>query len=94
MNRRDKNLPPLYYAIILHFLDGRADDAWGVVETLKPDYDGYKLLTVKDVEEALATARENGLLEEAGYRLDEGDGLRIDYEMTEFGRDMVQRYLL
>ena len=75
MNRNDKKLPPLYYAIVLHFLDGRADDASGV-------------------EEALATAKENGLLEEAGYRLDEGGGLRIDYEMTEFGRDMVQRCLL
>lgn len=94
MNRNDKKLPPLYYAIVLHFLDGRTDDASGVVEVLGGDYGGYRLLNAGGVEEALATARENGLLEEAGYRLDEGGELRIDYEMTEFGRDMVQRYLL
>lgn len=35
MNRSDKKLPPLYYAIVLHFLDGRADDASGVVEALR-----------------------------------------------------------
>lgn len=94
MNRSDKKLPPLYYAIVLHFLDGRTDDVRGVVEALRVDYDGYRLLNAEDVEEALATAKENGLLREAGYRLDEVDGLRIDYEMTEFGKNMVRRYLL
>ena len=94
MNSSNRNLPPLYYAIILHFLDGNVDSARGVVEALKPDYGDYKLLNTEDVEEALATARENGLLEEAGYRLGKGGELWIDYEMTEFGRDMVRRYLL
>ena len=94
MNRNDKKLPPLYYAIILHFLDGRTDSARGVVEALSPNYGGYRLLTLKDVEEALATAKENGLLEEADFQMDEDGELRIDYRMTEFGRDMVQRYLL
>lgn len=94
MNRNDKKLPPLYYAIVLHFLDGRADSARGVVEALSPNYGGYRLLTLKDVEEALATAKENALLEEANYQMDEDGELRIDYRMTEFGRDTVQRYLL
>ena len=34
MNRNDKKLPPLYYAIVLHFLDGKTDSAQGVVEAL------------------------------------------------------------
>ena len=87
MKAAQKKLPPLYYAIILHFLDGKTDSAQGVVQALSPNYGGYRLLTLKDVEEALATAKENGLLDEDGE-------LRIDYRMTEFGRDMVQRYLL
>lgn len=94
MKATQKKLPPLYYAIILHFLDGKTDSAQGVVQALSPNYGGYRLLTLKDVEEALATAKENGLLEEADFLMDEDGELRIDYRMTEFGRDMVQRYLL
>lgn len=93
MNRIDKKLPPLYYAIILHFLDGKTDSAQGVVGSLMKDYGHYKLLNVKDVEEALATAKENGLLEESDYRVDENGELLIDYQITEFGRDMIRQYL-
>lgn len=94
MKAAQKKLPPLYYAIILHFLDGKTDSARGVVQALSPNYGGYSLLTLNGVEEALATGKENGLLEEADFQLDEDGELRIDYRMTEFGRDMVQRYLL
>ena len=56
-----KTLIPLYYAIVKHFMDGQEDCAAGVVDALKPDYGDYKMLTLKDVEEALATAKENGM---------------------------------
>lgn len=87
------NLIPLYYAILKHFTNANEDDAEGVVKSLAPKYEGYKLLNRKDVEEALATAKENGLLDEASCELDTGESLRIRYRMNDFGRDMVRRYI-
>ncbi|WP_350455432.1 hypothetical protein [Slackia heliotrinireducens] len=86
-------LMPLYYAIVKHFVGGSQDCAQGVVAALKPQYGDYKLLTLKDVEEALATAKENGLLDESNCDLDDNGGLRIWYQVTEFGEDMIDRYI-
>ena len=47
------NLPPLYYAIIGQFKDDAEHCAADIVTALESDYAGYKLLTNKDVEEAL-----------------------------------------
>lgn len=86
-------LIPLYYAIIKHFMDGQEHSAEDVISALKPDYGNYKLLTQKDVEEALDTAKENGLLDETSCDLDAAGQLRIFYRINEFGTDMVTRYL-
>ena len=88
-----RELMPLYYAIVKHFMDGSRYSANDVVSALAPDYGSYKLLTLKDVEEALATANENGLLEECEYDLDENGGLRVYYRVTDFGRTMIDRYI-
>ena len=58
---------PLYYAIMRHFADGKPDCAEGVMQDLRTDYGSYKLFTRKDIEEALATAKENGLLNECDW---------------------------
>lgn len=87
------DLMPLYYAIVKHFMSGHPDCAGGVVEALSERYGGYKLLTRKDVEEALATAKENGLLDEVDFALDEHGDLRVYYQVTDFGRDMIDRYI-
>lgn len=84
---------PLYYAIIRHFENGTEDCAQGVVAALEPEYSGYKLLTLNDVAEALATAKENGILEETVYAIDGNNQLVTNYRMTEFGKDMVDRYI-
>ena len=86
-------LMPLYYAIVKHFMDGGKHCAQDVIDALEPSYGGYKLLTRKDVEEALATAKENGLLDEVDYGLDAQGGLRVYFRVTEFGRDMIDRYI-
>lgn len=84
---------PLHYAIIKHFEKGIEDCAQGVVAALEPEYSGYKLLTLNDVAEALATAKENGILEETAYTIDSNKQLVSSYRMTEFGKDMVDRYI-
>ena len=86
-------LIPLYYAIVKHFMDDAEHSAGDVIDALAPDYGDYKLLTPKDVEEALATAKENGLLDETRCDLDEHENLRIFYRVNDFGRDMITRYL-
>ncbi|WP_172136556.1 hypothetical protein [Adlercreutzia sp. ZJ473] len=88
-----RDLMPLHYAIVKHFEGGAEDCAEGVVHALAEDYGSYKLLTRPDVEEALATAKENGLLDETRCDLDEGGELRIYYRVSDFGADMMRRYL-
>ena len=87
------NLQPLYYAIIEHFKGDVEDCAQGVVDALSEDYAGYRLLNAKDVSEALATAKENGILEEAGCGVDAEGELVISYRMSDFGKEMVVKYL-
>ena len=86
-------LMPLYYAIVKHFMDGEEHSADDVISALEPLYGGYKLLTKKDVEEALDTAKENGLLDEERCDLDTDGALRIFYRVNDFGRDMIDRYI-
>lgn len=86
-------LMPLYYAIVKYFMDGEEHCADDVITALEPLYGGYKLLTKKDVEEALDTAKENGLLDEARCDLDDTGALRIFYCVNDFGRDMIDRYI-
>ncbi len=87
------NLEPLYYAIIRHFTNDCESCAADVVDALKPNYASYKLLTLHDVDDALAVAKENGILEEVRCDLDSTGSLRIFYRITDFGTDMITRYL-
>lgn len=84
---------PLYYSILRHFEDGAADDVSGVLRALEPAYGGSRQLTEQGVSEALATAKENGLLDEVGCDQGDGGNLRVWYRMNDFGRDMVARYI-
>ena len=87
------DLMPLYYAIVKHFVDGKQYCTQDVIDALKPLYGSYKLLNPKDVEEALATAKENGLLDEVAYDLDSAGALRVFFQITDFGQDMIDRYI-
>ena len=83
---------PLYYAIMRHFADGKPDCAEGVMQDLRTDYGSYKLFTRKDIEEALATAKENGLLNECDWKLDAEGELQTFYAANDFGKDMIRRH--
>ncbi|KOA48836.1 hypothetical protein BAAM0483_06875 [Bifidobacterium animalis subsp. animalis MCC 0483] len=85
---------PLYYAIMLHFASGETDCASGVINSLKNGYANHKQLESSNVDEALATAKENGLLDEAGSDVDKDGKLRIWYQMNPFGKQMVDKYVL
>lgn len=87
------DLMPLYYAIVKQFMDGQEYCADDVIEALKPNYGSYKLLTRKDVGEALDTAKENGLLDESRCDLDDSGKLRVFFRVSDFGRDMIDRYI-
>ena len=86
-------LMPLYYAIMKEFMDGNERSAPDVIAALEPHYGGYKLLTRKDVEEALATAKENGLIDESSFDLDDAGDLLVRFQINDFGRDMIDRYI-
>lgn len=86
-------LLPLHYAIIKHFENGVAACAQDAIAALKPAYSSYKLLSLHDVEETLATAKENGILEEADCTVKDNGNLVFYYRLTDFGKDMVGKYL-
>ncbi len=89
----NKKIEPLSYAIMKLFRDGKARSVAGVVNELEPLYGGHRLLNEKDVDEALATAKENGLLDESRAEVDEGGTLRIFYTINDYGQGMVEKYL-
>ena len=60
---------------------------------LATSYSSYKLFTRKDIDEALATAKENGLLDECDWEIDANEELQTFYIANDFGRDMIQRYI-
>ena len=84
---------PLYYAIMKHFENGKPDCTEGVMHDLATSYSSYKLFTRKDIDEALATAKENGLLDECDWEIDANGELQTFYIANDLGRDMIQRYI-
>ena len=51
------------------------------------------MLRPEAVEEALMTAKANGILDEAGVELEEENKLSIFYKVTDYGREMINRFI-
>lgn len=88
-----KNKLPLSYAIIKLFTDGKSRCAQNVVEALEGDYRNSKMLTVKDVDEMLATSKENGLLVESDAKIDSNKDLLVFFRLSKYGQGMVEKYI-
>ena len=84
---------PLNYAILLYFTKHEEGDADSVIEELKSDYGHYRAFKRHAVVEALMTSKENGILEEVRTELAEGDVLRVWFRLTEYGTELIQRFL-
>lgn len=84
---------PLNYAILKHMSEVSSACAADVVEALKGEYGNFKMLKHDAVLESLMTAEQNGLLEKDRYELDKNENVNIYYKVTEYGADMIQRYI-
>ena len=84
---------PLNYAILLYFTKRPEGDADSIIEELKPEYGRYRAFSKKGVIEALMTAKENGILEEVRSEMSSTDELRVWYCLTDYGKDLIERFL-
>lgn len=84
---------PLNYAILKHFMTCKDACVADVIEALKKDYGKFKMLKPANVQEALMTGEQNGLLEESRFDMDSSNQLRIYYKVTDYGKDMVTNYI-
>jgi len=84
---------PLNYAILLYFTKHEEGCADSVIEELTPEYGRYRAFKKSGVIESLMTARENGILDEVRTELAGGDELRVWYGLTDYGRDLISRFL-
>ena len=87
---------PLNFAILLYFTKHEEGDADQIMEELRPEYGSYRAFRKKGVIESLMTSKENGILEEVRSELagdEEQEELRVWYRLTDYGRDLIKRFL-
>ena len=86
---------PLNYAILLYFTEHEEGDADMVMDALAPEYGSYRIFKKPAVIESLMTSKENGILDEVRTELsgENEDGLRVWYCLTDYGKDLIQRFL-
>ena len=84
---------PLNYAILLYFTEHEEGDADSITSELEPEYGRYRAFKKKGVIEALMTSKENGILEDVRSELADNDELRVWYRLTDYGEDLIKRFL-
>ena len=84
---------PLNYAILLYFAKHEEGDADQIMEELRPEYGSYRAFKRKGVIESLMTSKENGIIEEVRSELEGEENLKVWYRLTDYGRDLIKRFL-
>ena len=84
---------PLYYSMLLLFKDGKERCVNDVINELKGEYSGFKMLKFNSVQEGLMTAKENGLLDETRFDLDEEGKLGVYWKVNDYGMQMMNSYI-
>jgi len=84
---------PLNYATLKCFEAGDELDAAAVMDRLRPEYASFRSYRFPAIQESLMSAEKNDLLERTGYDLDDAGALRVYYRATDYGRDMIARYI-
>lgn len=84
---------PLYYSMLLLFKDGKERCVNDVINELKGEYSSFKMLRFAPVQEGLMTAKENGLLDETRFDLDEEGKLRVYWKVNDYGMQMMNSYI-
>ena len=84
---------PLYYSMLLLLKDGKERCVNDVINELKGEYSGFKMLKFNSVQEGLMTAKENGLLDETRFDLDEEGKLRVYWKVNDYGMQMMNSYI-
>jgi drug/metabolite transporter (DMT)-like permease len=92
-DKRPSPALPLNYAVLRLFANGLELDTQAVMDTLAGAYSSCRAFNPKSVLESLMSAEKNGLLEESRFEADGQGGLKAYYRSTEYGRDMIGRYI-
>lgn len=64
-----------------------------VMEGLKEEYGTERQFTQPNFVEHMLSLKENGLIDEVAYDLDEDDNLQIEYEINDEGINTINKYL-
>ena len=86
-------MKPMNYAILELFESGDTYDAEAVMAQLNDQYASFRMFKKANVIESLMSAEKNDLLEQSHYELDDAGDLHIYYKATEYGKDMIKRYI-
>lgn len=86
-------MKPLNFAILKYFTTGVEACRADVQDALRADYSGFKAFKDKAMDEALMTAKANGLIEESRLDLDKDGNLVIYYRALEDGIAAINSYI-
>ncbi|MDR1067894.1 MAG: hypothetical protein LBL36_01430 [Clostridiales Family XIII bacterium] len=84
---------PLNYAILNRYRVADPADVDMVMSALEPDYGRFRSFRRHLVIESLMTAKENGLLDESDYNVGDDGELHIYYTLTDYGKDILNKYI-